>query len=373
MSEERVIQILTEEGIDLAASLPCDKNKRLTALLHESFKTVDLTREEDGVGICAGAYLAGKKPVLSIQSSGLGNMLNAMMSLTCVYKMPLPILASWRGGADETIEAQIPFNQNLPRLLDVYGIPYRIFSEKSDLGNLREIIQTAYDKKTPAVALILPSCWETPMPPSIEFPPRKSPPKTLQSKGFEKTPLVRNEAISAIAGNIPADAVLISNIGIPSKELYASKDRALNFYMLGSYTQASAIGLGCALGMKREVYVIDGDGSLLGSSVLPVIAAENPANLTIFALDNGTFGSTGNQITPAYSTADLAAIAAGSGVQNVTVITEKNEFTDIFSQKKESALFVHVPIRPGNSNVPNIPIPAEEIKKRFMTALSDPG
>lgn len=370
MNEECVIQILIEEGLDIAASLPCDKNKRLTSLLHESFKTVDLTREEDGVGICAGAYLAGKKPVLSIQSSGLGNMLNALMSLTCVYKMPLPILASWRGGPDESIEAQVPFNRKLPQLLDVYGIPYRIFTEGSDLENLREIIQTAYDKNTPAVALILPSCWEPQISPSTDFPPRHSPSKTFRSKGFEKPSLLRNEAISAIAENIPDDAVLISNIGIPSKELYAVRDRCLNFYMLGSYTQASAIGLGCALGTQREVYVIDGDGSLLGSAVLPVAAAQNPSNLTVFALDNGTFGSTGNQITPAYSTADLAAMAAGSGIQNVSVISERAVIKDIFTRKKKGVSFVHVPVLPGNADVSNIPISAEEIKKRFMAALS---
>ncbi len=370
MNEELVIRILKEEGIDIAASLPCDKNKNLTSLLHESFKTVGLTREEDGVGICAGAFLAGKKPVLSIQSSGLGNMLNALMSLACVYEMPLPILASWRGGADETIEAQIPFNRNLPQLLEVYGIPFRIFSDGSDLKNLREIIRTAYEKNTPAVALILPSCWEPQVYLPGTFSDRQSPPRIFRSKGFEKPVLLRNGAISAIADNIPEDAVLISNIGIPSKELYAAKDRGLNFYMLGSYTQASAIGLGCALGTKREVYVIDGDGSLLGSSVLPVIAAEDPANLTIFALDNGTFGSTGNQLTPAYSTADLAIIAVGSGIQNISAISEMNEFKDVFSQQKTGVSFIHVPILPGNSDVSNIPIPAEEIKKRFMAALS---
>ena len=42
------------------------------------------------------------------------------------------------------------------------------------------------------------------------------------------------------------DEVLVANIGVPSKELYAARDRPENFYMLGSYTQASAIGLGIA-------------------------------------------------------------------------------------------------------------------------------
>ncbi|WNY28049.1 hypothetical protein MmiEs2_02290 [Methanimicrococcus stummii] len=372
MIEENVIEILKEEGIDLAVSLPCDKNKRFTSLLYDSFKTVDITREEDGVGICAGAYLSGRKPFLSIQSSGLGNMLNALMSLTCVYKIPLPILASWRGGPDETIEAQKPFNQKLPELLDVYNIPYRIFAKSADLKNLSEIIKTAYEKNTPAVALILPSVWESSadlLAKPTEYLPRDCPNKTISFDGFKDLSMKRRDAISAIAENVPKDAVLISNIGIPSKELYAYKDRELNFYMLGSYTQASAIGLGCSLCSRRAVYVIDGDGSLLSSSVLPVIAAENPANLTIFALDNGTFGSTGNQISPAYKTADLAVIAQGAGFSNISRVCTKEALQNIFTERQNDAAFVHVPILPGNSNVSNIPFSAENIKKRFRAAL----
>ena len=64
--------------------------------------------------------------------------------------------------------------------------------------------------------------------------------------------------------------------------------------MLGSYTQASAIGLGIAtVRPEKRVIVMDGDGSLLGSSILPVTGAAAPENLTIVGLDNGVFGSTG--------------------------------------------------------------------------------
>ena len=69
MNEEIVLRVLAEQNIDLVASLPCDKNKRLTALLPTKFPVIDLAREEDGVGICAGAYLGGRRPVMSIQRS----------------------------------------------------------------------------------------------------------------------------------------------------------------------------------------------------------------------------------------------------------------------------------------------------------------
>ena len=68
MHEEILIRLLKDQGITLAASLPCDKAKDLFSLLPESFETIELLREEDGVGVCAGAYLAGRKPAMFIQS-----------------------------------------------------------------------------------------------------------------------------------------------------------------------------------------------------------------------------------------------------------------------------------------------------------------
>ena len=91
--------------------------------------------------------------------------------------------------------------------------------------------------------------------------------------------MTRLEAISALADAVGEEDILVSNIGVPSKELFASLDRPLNFYMLGSYTQATPIALGMALSSDRRVFVVDSDGSLLGSSIFPVLAAEKPVNL----------------------------------------------------------------------------------------------
>ncbi len=54
---------------------------------------------------------------------------------------------------------------------------------------------------------------------------------------------------------------------------------------VGSYTQATPIGLGLAVATDKDIVVLDGDGSLLWTAVLPVVAAEAPANLTIVCLE----------------------------------------------------------------------------------------
>ena len=158
--EERVLSILQEEGIDMTVLLPCDRTKELCSLLETETQTITVMREEDAVGLCAGLCLAGKKPVVHIQSSGLGNMFNAIMSLTVLYGLPLPVLASWRGVYHEQIPAQVPFNIHIPGLLNVLGIPYTIISEPSELDHIRDVIQDAYTHSRPHVALLSPKVWE---------------------------------------------------------------------------------------------------------------------------------------------------------------------------------------------------------------------
>ena len=285
MHEEILIRLLKDQGITLAASLPCDKVKDLFNLLPESFETVELLREEDGVRVCAGAYLAGRKPAMVIQSSGLGNMLNALLSLSRTYDLPLPVIASWRGVYKETIPAQVPFNAAIPGILKAADIPFVIVDHPYEFDRISEMIDTAFRCHTPAVALVSPQCWEgDPVcEREEEIADRSQQIDVVHERTVPSPTMTRLDAIRAIAPHLH-DAAVVSNIGIPGKELFWTEDRRENFYMLGSYTQASSVGLGIALSTRRRTMVIDGDGSLLGTAILPVIAAKKPHNLTIICL-----------------------------------------------------------------------------------------
>ena len=370
MHEDQVIGILQENAIGLVASIPCDKTKDLHFLLPEHFRHIGLTREEDGVGVCAGASLAGERPLIAIQSSGLGNMLNALMSLSGTYGLPLPILASWRGVENETILAQVPFNTAIPGILDATGIPYTIIRDSSEFSLIGSVIKDAFGNSRPHVALVLPRCWEGPEScwKKPVLPPRKQNIDLRYQRKFPEPVMTRNDAIRIIARHLDQQAV-VSNIGFPSKELYVAADRALNFYMLGSYTQASPIGLGLASATERDVWVIDGDGSILGTGILPVIGTEGSENLTIFCLDNGAFGSTGNQPTPAWAGTDLELLAIASGFRFTAKAVKADELEQIITGLGKGPNFVHVILRPGNADVPNIPLSPHGIRDRFMAAV----
>lgn len=367
-SESTVVRILKNNRINPVATLPCDRIKTLLLLIDKNFQTIPLTREENGVGICAGAYLAGARPLMVIQSTGLGNMINALESLNITYRIPLPIIASWRGVYQEDIPAQIPLGKNLPGMLSAAGIGYTIIDSEAGLDQLGKAVSESFEKKLPHVALISPKVWEKSQS-EPEPEPEEMIPRTLELsfRGEIRKPiLTRYEAIKTITSTL-SNEIAVSNLGVPSKELYHIMDRELNFYMLGSMGLASSLGLGLALFQRRRVIVLDGDGSLLmNPNILTAIGRASPKNLTIIALDNGAYGSTGNQRTPTRELIDLELLARASGIKSTTKAHTKQELTRVIEGK---AAFVHVIVKPGNPRCENIPLAPEEIKNRLMRAI----
>jgi sulfopyruvate decarboxylase subunit beta len=172
----------------------------------------------------------------------------------------------------------------------------------------------------------------------------------------------RIEAISAVAVQA-GDAFLICNIGFPSRELYAVKDRPENFYMLGSMGMASSIGLGLALAQKRRVIVLDGDGSvLMNLGTLASVANYAPDNYLLIILDNCCYGSTGSQPTCTSCRTDMAAMAKAAGVHGVSFVRTIKELKEALSG--EAAVIV-AKVDPGNANVPIIDLSPAQMVERF--------
>jgi sulfopyruvate decarboxylase subunit alpha len=81
-------------------------------------------REEEAFGIAAGLYLGGRKPTVMLQSSGLGNSLNALTSLLLPYQIPALVLVSMRGDAGEWNAAQVPMGRAVRSIFDAIGVPH---------------------------------------------------------------------------------------------------------------------------------------------------------------------------------------------------------------------------------------------------------
>lgn len=184
--------------------------------------------------------------------------------------------------------------------------------------------------------------------------------------------MLRNDAICAIASQLD-DEITVTNLGVPCKELYACRDRELNFYMFGSMGLVSSIGLGLALRTEKTVVTFDGDGSLLmNPNALLEIAKEAPKNLIIICLDNGAYGSTGSQETCALRYIDLEIFATACGIQNTAKVNSTEGLIEAFRKFRalQELSFIHVILKPGNTKAPNIPLSPEEVTKRFKNALT---
>jgi len=121
-----VFRGLKRAGIDFAASVPCVNLQQLLTMVSDDSGIihVPVTREEEGVGVCAGAWMGGRRPVLLMQNSGLGNSINALASLDFLYKIPLLMIISHRGCEGEPIVGQVPMGRLTPGLLEAMQISH---------------------------------------------------------------------------------------------------------------------------------------------------------------------------------------------------------------------------------------------------------
>jgi sulfopyruvate decarboxylase subunit alpha len=120
-----------------------------------SVTTTLATREEEAFGIAAGLYLGGVKPAVLLQSSGLGNSLNALTSLTIPYRIPALVVISMRGDAGEWNSAQMPMGKAIRAICESMELPHTtVASPEAAAATVRLMGETAFRLKTMGVCLI---------------------------------------------------------------------------------------------------------------------------------------------------------------------------------------------------------------------------
>ena len=125
-STDAIYYGLKDAGIDFIVSVPCVNLTKLLNMIDEDPEIIHIpvTREEEGIGICAGAYLGGMKSAILMQNSGLGNSINALKSLTELYEFPLLMIMSHRGTEGENICGQVPMGESTPKILGAMDFQY---------------------------------------------------------------------------------------------------------------------------------------------------------------------------------------------------------------------------------------------------------
>ena len=152
---------LKRAGIDFATSVPCVNLQQLLTLVGEDPEIihVPVTREEEGVGLCAGAWMGGRRPALLMQNSGLGNCINALASLDILYGIPLLMVISHRGGEASRWWARCPWEDSRPPC----WMPCRSLIFRPPVQKLRIAVNSAWSlaaaNRRPAAILLDLDFW----------------------------------------------------------------------------------------------------------------------------------------------------------------------------------------------------------------------
>jgi len=164
---------------------------------------------------------------------------------------------------------------------------------------------------------------------------------------------------------------VVCNIGLPSQELHYLDDQPTNFYMLGTMGLASSIGLGLAIAQEQKIISIDGDGSVLTNfGTLPTIANNNADNFILLIIDNGSYGSTGDQPTYAGKKTSLSEVAKACGCENVVECSAEDTASVLERAINSDKMTIIVSkCQSGNVKVPVIELDPVVIRHRFMAEL----
>lgn len=151
-----ILASLKSAGITLVASLPdqwlgdliscCDADPKITH--------VKLAREDDGVGICAGAFLGGRKAALICQNAGLLLSVNALGGMAYHHQIPFLVLAAYRGCFDDNYYYQFYKGRTTVPVLEAIGLPYYIIDGPEQFHLIERSAQQSFLMRLPLVLLM---------------------------------------------------------------------------------------------------------------------------------------------------------------------------------------------------------------------------
>ena len=156
---QTIVDALKENEISLIAYVPDSSIHQVTKLIvaDEYFHLVSATREEEALGIAAGAYAAGRNAAVFMQSSGFGNSINAIAGLAIPSRIPIPIFINLRGEHGEFNIAQVTMGRSTRPILVVLGVPhYTIDSEDRLEEKVKGALKLCYASREPLALCMTP-------------------------------------------------------------------------------------------------------------------------------------------------------------------------------------------------------------------------
>ena len=327
--------------------------------------------EGNAVAIAAGYHMStGKYPCVYLQNSGIGNIINPLLSLAHqgVYSIPMLLMIGWRGEPGKKDEPQhmIQGEKTAP-LLTAAGINYEVLPDFME--GAASAVETAINY------------MKTRSSPYVFIVKRQTFGDYDQKSPFSsKFPLSREECIGSILQHIGEFDPIVATTGFASRELYELEEKVKkrahsSFLCVGSMGHASSIALGVALQKKsRKIICLDGDGAvLMHMGAMALIGGHKARNIVHIILNNGCHESVGAQPTVG-DKVSFTGIAKACGYPQTFSVQTKEEIADAMNKCTTTNGPTLIEVKCGVNTRKDLGRPKQspkQNKKEFMQFLAN--
>tara|TARA_B100002052_G_scaffold269425_1_gene268817 strand:+ start:11231 stop:12355 length:1125 start_codon:yes stop_codon:yes gene_type:complete len=284
-------------GLNFFTGVPDSLLKDICAYITENTianNHIISSNEGSSIGLAIGYHLSTDKiPVVYMQNSGLGNIINPILSLADkkVYSIPMLLLIGWRGEPNVKDEPQhIKQGEITLGMLDTMEIDYEILPDKNELveETLFRLVSNIKQNSAPAALIIKKGTFSN----------------YQLNDNNSKFEMNREDAIKIILDNLPKDSAVVSTTGKTSREVYEFRvnnndNKNVDFLTVGGMGHCNQIALGIAMQKPdKNIVCIDGDGAaLMHLGALGIIGDISPKNFMHIVINNGSHDSVGGQPT----------------------------------------------------------------------------
>ncbi|HKJ50337.1 MAG TPA: sulfopyruvate decarboxylase subunit alpha [Gammaproteobacteria bacterium] len=159
---EQIVADLVSNEVSFVTTVPCKQLAGVIAGIEASSDIFHIpsNKEDEGMGLCAGAYMGGKRAAIIMQNTAIGVTINTLATLIQYYHIPLPMLISYRGELGEPVACQVEMAVHTKALLAQMNIPTYHFHHPDDVHELDAILKYCYMCKKPVAILTDASFWK---------------------------------------------------------------------------------------------------------------------------------------------------------------------------------------------------------------------
>lgn len=371
MRAEKLAEII---GADFYTGVPDSQLRALCDWLMNTYGIdpahhIIAANEGNCAAVAAGYYLAtGRVPVVYMQNSGEGNIINPAASLLHqkVYGIPVVFIIGWRGEPGVHDEPQHIYQGEVTlKLLEDMGIPAFVIGKETAEQEVKDAMDgfRGWLAEGADVAFVIRKG-------ALEYGE-----KVTYKNGYE---MKREEIIRHIL-RFSGDDPVVSTTGKASRELFELREangqkHSSDFLTVGSMGHSSSIALGVALHRpEKRIWCIDGDGAaLMHMGALAVIGANKPKNLIHILINNGAHETVGGMPTVAAGT-DWVKVAEGCGYPHAVSVDSFEALDRELQAAKDRQTLTLIEVKcaiGARADLGRPTVPAIENRRQFMHYLN---